>query len=115
MFGEVLVLQEVLKPIMAGSLNLFFISFTMPKLSEPRFGPGMIWPSWSGSDWVGCRSCVSNTVAVLISKDLSDRFTQLPNVGNERAIWLCVSGAEPGKEGEVPSLLILAVYALPAN
>eukprot|EP00435_Cladocopium_sp_Y103_P051578 s593_g16.t1 len=81
-------------------------------LSEPRFGPGMIWPSWSGYDWVGCRSCASDTVAVLISEELSDKFIQLPNIGDERAIWLCVNCAEPGKEEDLPSLLILAVYAL---
>ena len=83
-------------------------------LSEPRFGPGMQWPQWTGYEYRGCRSKAPDTVAVLVLRDFAASVLQVEDVGNERAIWSHVLPARSGV-GVSLGFLLLAVYAPPPN
>ena len=77
-------------------------------LSDPCFGPGMQWPQWSG--YFGTPSTQSNTVAALISAEVTDKVVLLESFGDARNLWFHI---------QVPvnasSFLLLAIYAPPPN
>jgi len=76
-------------------------------ISEPRLPPGVPWPPWAPYTFLGARSTAPDTVAVLVLKEASAAVTQIPGVGDERAIWIAVE-CSGGTRGGV---LVLGVYA----
>eukprot|EP00959_Pyramimonas_sp_CCMP1952_P449589 9413867-Pyramimonas_sp.AAC.1 len=49
-------------------------------LSEPCMGPGAIWPDTVGYSYIGERSAMPDTVAVLIRDDVAQLAVQVPGV-----------------------------------
>ena len=77
----------------------------------PCFGPGMQWPQWSGYVYFGTRSTQSNTVAALISAEITDKVVLLENFGDARSLWFHIQ--VPVRNAS--SFLLLAIYAPPPN
>ena len=76
-------------------------------LSEPRLGPGFTWPANLGYTFLGERSTLPDTVAVIIDDRCLSAVSQVAEVGNNRALWLSVSAPDGGAP-----LLVLAAYGL---
>ena len=76
-------------------------------LSEPRLGPGFTWPANLGYTFLGERSTLPDTVAVILDDRCLPVVSQVADVGSSRALWLSISSKSGG-----PPLLVLAAYGL---
>ena len=76
---------------------------------EPRFGDGMVWPSWTGYSFIGARSPQNDSVRVLILTEIAELVTPIVGFGSDRSIWMAV------RTGKDLGILILAAYAPPSN
>ena len=74
-------------------------------LSEPRLGPGFLWPEQFDYVWLGENTVHPDSVGVLVSKRVRHALSHLQGVGNRRAMWLCLEQS-PGQQ----PLLLLAAY-----
>jgi len=91
----------------------------MAVISEPRFGPGMVWPSWTGYAYHGERSGEPDSVAVLVLEDAEQVVVPIGGVGDERAIWLELRTGKAGDgRGATQSergMLVLGLYGYHAG
>ena len=88
-------------------------------LAEPRFGPGMVWPEWTGYEFFGERESEAASVAALILREASASIAVIPGVGDARAVWVELEAPKPGLASSgtgqpghgVRATLVLGVYA----
>ena len=74
-------------------------------LSEPRLGPGFLWPEQFDYVWLGETTVHPDSVGVLVSKRVRHALSHLQDVGNRRAMWLCLEQSQAQQP-----LLLLAAY-----
>ena len=82
-------------------------------LGEPRFGPGMVWPTWTGFRFAGCRMTEPSSVAVLILEEAAANILIRDGVGDERAMWVELPANYMSGVGQLPrarGTLVLGVY-----
>ena len=87
------------------------VGATIAILSEPRFGPGLLWPQWTGYALHGARSYNNDSVSILVLQDLEDLIVPIPDLGDKRAVWLEIRTPR----GAAPGILVLGIYAPPPN
>ena len=69
----------------------------------------MDWPAWTGYAFHGERTSEPGSVAALVLQELSDCALIIPDVGDERAIWVELQPLRSATRCE--GLIVLGVYA----